>query len=92
VGDECIALDGERIRTLDDLQLVLAGSSTGQRPAGQNPPQRGVLISRDGRLRQLTLQPEAPAVERWTLAADPQASPEVLARREAWLALRPPCA
>jgi len=92
VGDECLALDGERIRTLEDLQVLLAGTTTGQHPAGQNPPQRDVLISRDGRLRQLTLQPDAPAVERWSLAAVPQASSEVVARREAWLALRPPCA
>ena len=97
VGDECIALDGERIRTLEELQLLLGGSIAGQRPADERPagqrlPSRDLLISRDGRLCQLTLQPEAPAVERWTLTAVPQASPDAMARRQSWLALQPPCA
>ena len=86
VGDECIALDGERIRNLEDLQLLL-----GSADAGHTPPLRELLITRDGRLRAINLQPEAPAIERWTLEPMAQASPAAVARRQAWMALKPPC-
>jgi len=87
VGDELIAAQGERLRTLDDvdhlLNEALNAAGTGADPCCE------LLICRDGLLRQLTLRLAAPEPERWILQPDPQADASCEQRREAWLQLRP---
>ena len=78
VGDELIAIDGQRLADGDDLTSALR--------AGQ--PQE-VLAARRRQLRPLTLCSQAPQPERYQLVQDDAASPEALERRMAWLALVP---
>jgi predicted metalloprotease with PDZ domain len=75
-GDELLAVDGWRIRRLDDAQQWI--------PEGQ--PFELTLV-RQQRLRSLTVRPKAtPALARTlTLACDPQPSPAAAALRRAWL-------
>ena len=78
VGDELVALDGWRLRQPDHLSSLLQAG----RP-------QSLTVSRRGSLRQLTLLSAPPAVDRWTLAPDPAASAQAVARRAAWLGLIP---
>jgi len=80
VGDELIALQGERLRSQDDLKLLLHRDRL---------MPLDLLICREGLMQNLSLQPQPPAVERWELRADAAASPAALARRQAWLGLQP---
>ena len=81
VGDELIALGQERVRQLDDLNLLLAVASP------ETP--LDLLVSREGLLRRFSLRPGPPTIERWQLGVDPAAPPLAHQRREAWLQLRP---
>ena len=78
VGDELLALDGERLRQADALK-------TGWTP-GQT---RELLVCRRGRVRQCQLTAEPAAVEAWRLESDPAAPPQALERRRQWLSLLP---
>ena len=80
VGDELLALNGERLRNEEDLSLLL-------RRFADAP--LALLISREGLLRTLALDASRRGVERWELRSDPNASADVLQRRQAWLALQP---
>ncbi|MFZ9619701.1 MAG: M61 family metallopeptidase [Prochlorococcaceae cyanobacterium] len=84
VGDELVALDGERLRSPDDWALL-----AGYCAAGEQSPPRALLICRDGLLQTVRLQPQPPAIERWTLEIDPDAPAEASSRRQAWLMLQP---
>jgi predicted metalloprotease with PDZ domain len=79
VGDELIAINGERMRTLDDW--------------AQLAPRRGssfsLMLCRDGLVDSAVIEADPPAVERWCLRPLDGASAAVLARRRAWLALEP---
>jgi hypothetical protein len=78
VGDELLALDGERLRQLD-------GFKAGWTP-GQN---RELLFCRRGRVRTCQLMAEPPEVEAWRLENDPSAGAHALERRRQWLSLLP---
>lgn len=82
VGDELLALDGQRLSSSDDWERLLR-----QRQPGLG---RDLLWVRDGLVRHSVLEPAAPAVQRWTLEPDPAAEPGAAARRAAWLQLCPP--
>jgi predicted metalloprotease with PDZ domain len=75
-GDELLAVDGWRIRRLDDAQQWLADGAAFE-----------LLLVRNQRVRRLTVKPRVvPAFERsLVLAFDPQANPAALALRRAWL-------
>lgn len=81
-GDELLALDGQRLRTPDDVDRLLT-----LRPPGQA---RELLWVRDGLVRTSALHPEPPAVRRWQLRIDPAAPPAAAQRRAAWLRLTLP--
>ncbi|HSV72032.1 MAG TPA: peptidase M61 [Methylibium sp.] len=72
-GDELVALDGWRLKRVDDLALLGAT----ERPLP-------LLAARDQRLLELTL-PATRAEGAVSLAVDPQADAAARARREAWL-------
>ena len=78
VGDEVLALDGERLRQADALKTGWT--------AGQG---RELLFCRRGRVRRCQLTPEPAAVEAWRLETDPAAPPQALERRRQWLSLLP---
>jgi predicted metalloprotease with PDZ domain len=82
VGDEWLALDGVRVRSVDDVMDLLQPVL----------PLRGLalLFCRDGRVRTTTLLPEAPAVERWTLDLDPASAEATAPQRQRWLTLEVP--
>jgi predicted metalloprotease with PDZ domain len=83
VGDELLALDGQRLRRDEDLDLLLAA---------ETPPGAAleVLYCRDGLVRRTELRPEAAAIDRWKLELDPAVGgTEVQERRRRWLALVP---
>jgi predicted metalloprotease with PDZ domain len=75
-GDELLAVDGWRIRRLDDAQQWVADGQPFE-----------LLLVRDQRVRRLTVQPRpVAAFERHlTLAPDPQPPAAALALRRAWL-------
>ena len=76
VGDEVLAVDGWRIRRIDEaLQW-----STRDRPLE-------LLLVRDQRLRTLTVVPDprSPLRQQWRLGLDERASAAALKRRRAWL-------
>jgi predicted metalloprotease with PDZ domain len=80
VGDEWIALDGLRLRSIDDLMVHL------QPEAPLIPHQ--LLFCRDGLVRSTVLLPTAPAVESWQLQLDPATTdPGCAERRRRWLGL-----
>jgi predicted metalloprotease with PDZ domain len=81
VGDELIALGPERVRQQDDLNQLLANALPG------DPLE--LLVSREGLLRRVNLQPAPPRPERWQLKVDAAAPAEAHRRRDAWLQLRP---
>ncbi|MEB3173040.1 MAG: PDZ domain-containing protein [Cyanobacteriota bacterium] len=84
VGDELLALDGERVRSLDDWTLLL-----GDRCQAEPQRRRDLLICRDGVLRSLVVHAQAPGIERWQLEVDPDAPAAAADRRQAWLLLQP---
>ncbi|MEK8031878.1 PDZ domain-containing protein [Ideonella sp. DXS29W] len=75
-GDELLAVDGWRVRRLDDAQQWVAEGASFE-----------LTLVRQQRLRTLAVQPlPAPTLERQlTLAPDPQASAAALALRRGWL-------
>jgi predicted metalloprotease with PDZ domain len=82
VGDELLALAGRRVRSSACLAAALrAGTGT--------PPNLSLWISRDGRVRELLLTPDPPAVQRWHLERDPRCSAEAQNRRQRWCRLLP---
>lgn len=82
VGDELLALNRQRVRSVKDLEAILQAP-----PASEAP--LAVLFSRDGRVCDTQLTPGAPAIIRWCLHRDPEASREALKRRRQWLELVP---
>ncbi len=78
VADELIALDGWRLHKPSDL--------THRWQEGRS---HSLTIGRHGRLRCLSLQPAAPAVQSWGLQPDPDGPPAALALRAQWLQLVP---
>ena len=78
VGDELVALDGQRLRRPEDLQAVLRADGSQE-----------LLITRRSQLRRLNLCCGAPQVERYQLKRDPAAGPEVLERQRRWLQQEP---
>ena len=74
VGDELLALDGERIRQPEQLSAAL-------RPGAQ----QDLLISRRGQLRTLQLCPAEPQPERYRLKSISDSSAECLERQRRWL-------
>ena len=80
VGDEWLALDGLRLRSIDDLMVQLL-------PEAPLIPHQ-LLFCRDGLVRSTVLLPTAPAVESWQLQLDPgTADPGCAERRRRWLGL-----
>ncbi len=75
-GDELLAVDGWRIRRLDEMLQWCARD----RPFE-------LLLSRDRRLHHVRVEPEAhsPLHRQWRLALDDAAARPALARRRAWL-------
>jgi predicted metalloprotease with PDZ domain len=86
VGDELLALNGNRLRSADEVRQRL--QALRQNPEG-GWPALPLLFCRDGRVRQTQLCPEPPAVERWRLELDPEAPTATAERRERWLGLLP---
>ncbi|MEO1003681.1 MAG: PDZ domain-containing protein [Cyanobacteria bacterium J06638_7] len=82
VGDELIALAGQRVRQGDDVAPVLAAAATGT-------ALEAVLV-RDGRLLSVPLTPVAPRPRSWRLQVDPAAPDHAGERRRRWLALELP--
>jgi len=80
VGDELLALNRQRVEHVKDLESILLSP-----PACDAP--LAVLFSRDGLIRDTRLTPGPPAITRWSLHSDPEASTEVLERRRQWLEL-----
>jgi predicted metalloprotease with PDZ domain len=81
VGDELIALADQRLRTPEDVALVLAAWPVGSRLT--------LAYARDGRLRFTELELQPPQPRQWLLQRDPEASAMVLERRRRWLHLEP---
>ncbi|MFN5464927.1 MAG: M61 family metallopeptidase [Cyanobacteriota bacterium] len=84
VGDELLALNQHRLRRNEDLDSLFACLSPNPSLASLT-----VLFSRDGLVRETVLTPAPPAISRWQLRLDPQASPAALERRRQWLELVP---
>lgn len=82
VGDELLAVDRQRVGQVKDLEAILQAS-----PATGTP--RTVLFCRDGFVRDTQLTPGPPAITRWTLHPDPEATTGALDRRRQWLELVP---
>ncbi|MCP9828914.1 M61 family metallopeptidase [Synechococcus sp. L2F] len=78
VADELIALDGWRLHTPSELTH-----------RWQEGRRHSLTIGRHGRLRCLSLQPTAPAVQSWRLQPDPDGPAAALALRTQWLQLVP---
>ncbi|MEX0588831.1 MAG: PDZ domain-containing protein, partial [Cyanobium sp.] len=82
VGDEWIALDGVRLRSLDDCIELL-------RPESPLIAHQ-LLFCRDGLMRSATLSPGAPAVERWQLVVVAETAEATAPQRRRWLTLEAP--
>jgi predicted metalloprotease with PDZ domain len=76
VGDEVLAIDGQRVRQSDQIGPLLRTDAAQE-----------LLISRRSELRSLPLRCASPRVERYQLSRDPQASNEALERQQRWLRL-----
>jgi len=76
VGDELLAVDGWRIRRIDDAQRMLPADAPGS-----------LLLSRDQRVLTLplALPKDGEAIGNVTLSTDPKPSRPALALRKAWL-------
>lgn len=82
VGDELLALTGQRLRTLEQWTAAL-------RAGEGEPPQGTLLFCRDAQVRQTTLALEPPAVARWRLESAPDVAEATLERRRRWRLLQP---
>ena len=82
VGDELIALAGQRLRRQEDLTPLLAAQKSG--------PPLPLHFARDGRLLETSLVPAPPQVERWSLDPLAEVTDAMLQRRGRWLALEAP--
>lgn len=82
VGDELIALAGQRLRQPEDLPPLLATQKSGT--------PLPLHFVRDGRLQCTSVEPGSPQVERWSLEPCPEVSDAMLQRRGRWLALEAP--
>ncbi|MEA5390607.1 M61 family peptidase [Cyanobium gracile UHCC 0139] len=81
-GDELLALDDLRLRSLEDLALALAIPTAAA--------ERQLLFCRDGRVRLTGLQPDSPAIASWQLVIDPERDSALKrANRQRWLSLQP---
>lgn len=76
VHDELVALDGWQLQPATAMEVL------SRLAPGQAVP---VHRFRDGRLETVSLLPEPPPRDTWTLRLIPYPAPEVLARRQAWL-------
>lgn len=83
VGDELLAVDGNRIRHPDDLNPYLGLSESGKPLHAQLE----ILFCRDGNVRRTILRLAEAAIERWTLSKDPSADQQVIQRRQRWMNL-----
>ena len=81
VGDELVALDGERLRQSEDLVSLLDLKRSGQ--------QRQLLIARDGLIRSLTIRPANPAIKAWSLGLVAGQTEQTATQRNRWLSLQP---
>jgi predicted metalloprotease with PDZ domain len=81
VGDELLALNGQRVRAVDELAGLLG------RP--EQPQTLEVLFCRDGSVRGLPLTPDPAVVVRWRLESLDHPDGACLDRRRRWLELRP---
>jgi predicted metalloprotease with PDZ domain len=82
VGDELLALNRQRLKRVEDLESLFPAPPIAGEPIS-------VLFCRDGVVRDTSLTPEPPAISRWWLQTDPEASSEVHQRRRQWLELVP---
>lgn len=82
VGDEWIALDGVRLRTVEDCMELLRSEA----PLSSHQ----LLFCRDGRVRATTLLPGPAVPERWTLVLDPNTAETTALQRRRWLSLEAP--
>jgi predicted metalloprotease with PDZ domain len=78
VGDELIAVAGERVRQPEALKAAWSPGQTLE-----------VLFCRRGRVRLTGLTAAPAAVESWRLEPDPDAPAQALERRRQWLSLQP---
>jgi predicted metalloprotease with PDZ domain len=78
VGDELVALDGQRLKSPDDLQRALRSHQC-----------QTLLIARRSQLRSLELHPQAPHVERYLLKRVANATDEQMAAQHRWLLQQP---
>jgi predicted metalloprotease with PDZ domain len=79
VGDELLALDGQRVRQPAQWSAALRAGEA-----------QSLLISRRAQLHTLTLQPQQPTVERYRLVRSETASVEQRQAQERWLTLAAP--
>jgi predicted metalloprotease with PDZ domain len=84
VGDELLALNRHRVRRVAEVEALLGSAD----PSPSAPPLE-ILFARQGLVRETTLVPEPPAIERWRLLPLPEASSAALERRRRWLELVP---
>lgn len=83
VGDELLAIDGQRTLQLEDVNPSLGLSESGKPLFAQ----LNILFCRDGRVRRANLRLAQAKIERWTLSPDPSASEQELRRRQRWMNL-----
>ncbi|MFZ9683567.1 MAG: hypothetical protein ACO3DQ_10250, partial [Cephaloticoccus sp.] len=76
VGDELLALDGERLRQPEQFSAALRSGACQE-----------LLIARRSRLHSLKLRCAEPSVERYRLQRLPEASADCLERQQQWLQL-----
>ena len=76
VGDELIALDGERLHSSDQLAPLLRSDGDQE-----------LLIARRSQIRRLCLHCQPARPERYQLLRDPAATADALQRQQRWLAL-----
>ncbi len=86
VGDELLAVAGQRLRSAEQLGPLLQSLISATEPAATGLP---LLYCRDGRIRETALRPGPAQVERWQLQLDPSAPPQAAERRRRWLELMP---
>jgi predicted metalloprotease with PDZ domain len=82
VGDEWIALNGVRLRSVDDCMELF-------RPEAPLTAHQ-LLFCRDGLVRSTTLLPEPPSVESWQLEIVPETAEATAPQRRRWLTLQTP--
>lgn len=83
VGDEVLAVDGNRIRHSDDVNHYLQLSESGKPMHGQLE----ILFCRDGSVRRTILRLAEATIERWTLSPDPKADQRAIQCRQRWMNL-----